>query len=290
MKMLTHTLFTRTAALGAVLAMMVGSGCVTDEVDHQQLEQLGQVCYLDGAGGGGLLTNWGSGVREGLKEAGYPGDFYPFSWHTGLGVAADQGASVEYKREKAAELAELIRRYIDAHPGRPVNVIGLSAGTAVAVFTLEALPPGYEVDNLVLLGSSLSAHYNLTSALQHVARRAYVYTSDKDAVLSVAVAAAGTADREFCGACAAGLHGFHLPGRSDAKIRQLYAKVENVTWSPEFTRAGNFGGHTDAVNARFVRAYIAPRLLGEGPFFTAAGLQPLEPGEATTPMVKPAMQ
>ena len=40
---------------------------------------------------------------------------------------------------------------------------------------------------------------------------------------------------------------------------------------PVFAAAGNLGGHTDAVNADFVRQYIGPRLWPDGPFFTEAG-------------------
>lgn len=261
------------------------AGCVAPRVHRHERDQFGHVFYLDGAGGGNSASPWASGVEKGLGLAKYPGDFYCFPWNTGLGVGADQGASVEYKRQKAAELAKLIREYIDEHPGAPVSVIGLSAGTAVAVFTLEALPPRYAVDDIVLLGSSLSAHYDITHALKHVRNRFVVYTSEKDAVLGVLVSIAGTADRMFCGACAAGLRGFHWPPdkSKDPAALALYRKVENIDWKPEFAQSGNYGGHTDTVGPRFIRDYVASKIMFSGPAFTLAAPQPSALDDAKTP-------
>ena len=73
----------------------------------------GRSYYLDGSGGGHALSPWASGVRQGLTEGGFPGDVYTFPWNTGLGFTADETAPVDYKRRKARELAELIRRYQD---------------------------------------------------------------------------------------------------------------------------------------------------------------------------------
>lgn len=240
-------------------------GCSQQHEHRHELDQHGQVFYLDGAGGGGVLTNWGRGVKDGLDRAGYRGDFYNFPWHTGLGVAADQSADVAYKRGKAAVLAAEIDTYAKSHPGAPINIVGLSAGTAVAAFTLEALPADVKVDNVVLLGSSLSNHYDLTQALRHVKDRLYVFTSQNDAVLKFLVSAAGTADRQFCGACSAGLAGFHQPMNSDEGTKTQYAKIETVDWKPEFAKHGNLGGHTDAVNAAFVVDHVAPLLKGQQP-------------------------
>lgn len=255
-------------------ALMILVGCSAGPAHRHELDQFGEVYYLDGAGGGSVLTNWGGGVQSGLKAAGYPGDFNSFVWNTGLGVGADQSAGVEYKREQARKLALRIQNYMDEHPDRPVNLIGLSAGTAVAVFTLEALSVDRPVDTVVLLGSSISSHYDMTQALRHVRGRVHVFTSERDAVLGVAVAVAGTADRQFCGACSAGLRGFHVPPSPSDETKRLYSKIENVAWRPEFAGAGNLGGHTDAVNTTFVRQYVAPLLLREGPRFVEAGVQP----------------
>ncbi len=264
---------------GAVVSVfLVFLGCETLDTHRHQFDQFGQVFYFDGAGGG-AIGGWSRGVKQGLRSAGYEGDFVVAPWHTGFGVVADQTSTLAYKRAKAREMADRIVFYMKEHPFRPVHVIGLSAGTAVAVFALEALPANRQVDSVVLLGSSLSAHYDMRPALTRVRDGVHVFTSDRDGVLGVLVPAAGTADREFCGACSAGLHGFHLPANADPETREAYEKIENIQWRAEFERSGYYGGHTDVVNARFIRDYVAPRLMVDGPQFVAAGVQPMVEGE-----------
>lgn len=220
----------------------------------------GYTYYLDGAGGGQPLRNWAGGVREGLLEAGYDGAGEMFTWETGLGVATDQTVSAEYKRSKARELSGRIQQYARDFPGRPINLIGLSAGSAVAVFTLEELPESCPVDNVILLGASISSDYDLVHALKRVRSKLYVFTSERDAVLAFLVPISGSADREDAGQQLAGLHGFKIPARATSEVRQLYSKVVQIPWRREFERDGNYGGHTDTVKAEFIRDHVA-RLL-----------------------------
>lgn len=270
---------TKRQAVFSFLALILTAsafGCASTIPHRHELDRFGYVFFLDGAGGANALRDYSQCVAAWLRNANFAGEFYSFPWHTGLGVAADQASSVEYKRRKGAELARMIYKYMDEHPGTPVSLIGLSAGTAVAIYALEELPSRYRVDSVVLLGSSMSAHYDLTKALQRLEGELTVFTSQKDAVLGVLVPLAGTADRMFCGACTAGLHGFHLPEGADDRTRGLYSrKVRNIRWDPEFAAAAaNYGGHTDAVNEKFIRDYVAPLIVLEGPSFADAGLPP----------------
>ncbi len=243
--------------MGAILLFGV-TGCSQALPDRAERMTRGYVYYFDGAGGGGIM-NWAGGVKQGLLDAGYSGAGEVVHWNTGMGVVPDQEASVEYKRSKAGEAAGSIRQYAAEHPGAPITLIGLSAGTAVTVFTLEALPPSVPVDQVILLGASISDDYDLTQALRRVRNRMYVFTSERDAVLAFAVTVAGTADRR--GSPSAGLRGFELPPRASTETRAQYAKVVNIQWKPEFMADGNLGGHTDAVKAPFVQHYIAPLIM-----------------------------
>lgn len=270
-----RTPYAALAAAAALAGLWSLCGCAAVNNQHRHaLDQNGIVFYLDGAGGGSVLTNWGRGVQAGLQLARYEGDFRTYRWQTGLGVAIDHQSSNDYKREQARAVAGQLREYMDSHPGAPVNLVALSAGTAIAVYALEELPQRYAVDTVVLLGSSLDQHYDLTAALRRVRRQVHVYVSDKDAVLTFLLPLGGTANRTNCGACAAGLLGFHLRPGDSAETRQLYSKLENIEWREEFAAKGNFGGHTDAVNPPFVRDYIAPLLARNGPRFVAAAKQP----------------
>lgn len=255
--------------------LSLSTGCTLHQsVELGPLGRDGRVYYLDGAGGGGGLTNWGNGVRDGLNAAGFEGDFVNFRWQTGAGVAVDQVTPAGMKRAKARKLAEMIREHKDANPEEAVNLIGLSAGTAVAVFVLEELREDHAIDNVILLGSSLNADYNLTTALNRIRNRMYVFTSNRDTVLRFLVPLTGTADRKLLRGRAAGVTGFRLPPKADLETRRLYSRVVNIVWAPEFEQAGNAGGHIDIVNRRFVREYIAPLVFQEGPRYMQAGARP----------------
>lgn len=186
-----------------------------------------------------------------------------FNWETGLGLTADQVASVAYKRRKAAEFAQRIGAYARQQPKTPTAVIGFSAGAAVAVFALEALPPEIMVDDVVLLSGSLSANYDLTLALAHVRGRMYVFTSHRDAMLQFLMVLTGTADRVPTAHGSIGADGVRVPQDASPEARRQYAKVMMVPWNESFTRLGDRGGHFDAVNAKFIQAVVAPLLMSD---------------------------
>lgn len=244
-----------------IASVLLAAGCSQQMPDRAERMTRGYVYYLDGAGGGARLSNWGGGLKRGMLDAGYNGAGEIFPWNTGLGVVPDQDASVAYKRGKAAECAQRIQQYNRDNPGAPVTLVGLSAGTAVTVFVLEALPVSCPVENVILCGASISADYDLTSALQRVRNRMYVFTSEKDAVLAYLVPMAGTADRQSGDVPSAGLRGFEMPARASAATQAGYAKVAYIRWRPEFEKYGDFGGHTDALKAPFVQHYMAPLVM-----------------------------
>jgi pimeloyl-ACP methyl ester carboxylesterase len=244
------------------------TGCAQTEnllpVTPQRLAQ-GYVCYLDGAGGGGALRNWSGGIKDGLVAAGYRGAAEMYDWETGLGALVDQDADVAYKRRQADLVTARLDKIVQPYPAAPVSLIGLSAGTAVAVFTLEALPADRSVDNVVLLGASIAANYDLTNALRHVRHKLYIITSEKDVVLSFLVPMTGTADRQ-ADVTAAGLAGFTLPPDTGEETQRLYRqKIVTIRWTTAFERDHNFGRHLDNVNKEFVRDHVAPLLLGQTP-------------------------
>lgn len=243
-------------------AITMGSGCSQMQApDRAERMTRGYVYYCDGAGGGGLLMNWSSGVRDGLVDAGYDGSGEMFRWETGLGVVADQTASVEYKKGKARQLADEIVKYKAKYPDAPVHIIGLSAGTAVVAYALEYLPVNDAVQNVVMLSGSLSSGYDLTQALRRVKGRMYIFTSQRDEVLLAAVPMVGTADRVSADGGTIGLNGARLPAGASQETRALYRKISVIAWNPQFARYGDEGGHTDSVKGPFVQQFVAPLII-----------------------------
>lgn len=251
----------RLLLIAALSSASLLTGCASSQ---PAFNSHGVVFYCDGAGGGGL-TNWGGGVKKGLTDAGFTGTFEEFVWETQLGVIADQEESVRAKRAQAARLAKQIRDYRAEFPDSPVNLIGLSAGTAIALYALEALPDQPHVDTVVLLSSSVSSAYDLSAALQRVSGDVYVTTSPNDRVLSTLAPAFGTADRQYVGQNIAGLHGFYLPADASPAKRRAYSKVVNLAWDPAWQTYGDSGAHTDTAKPSFVQHVIAPLVTREGP-------------------------
>jgi hypothetical protein len=267
----------------AASASIVVTGCATPASHPSGRTSQGIVYYLDGAGGGGVV-NWASDVRRGLREAGYAGAFETFDWETGLGVIADQEASNAYKRHQARKLAEQMVAHHEAYPQAPVTVIGLSAGTAIAVFALEALPADFTVDNVILLSSSLSANYDLTKALRHVGGKLYVTTSQHDPVLGALVALTGPANRGSHTDATLGVEGPELPADASAQTRRSYAaKIRIIPWRPALDRFGDYGGHTGTVAAPFIAHYVAPLVRTKSGVRLAAASQPAPHGKVKNP-------
>jgi pimeloyl-ACP methyl ester carboxylesterase len=231
--------------------------------DRAERMHHGYLYYFDGAGGGMAKKNWAEGVKEGLLAGGYPGAGEMFTWETGEGLMADQDASVKFKRSKASEAAARIREHVKANPGLPLDILGFSAGTAVAIFALEDLPETVQVDEVVLLGTSISENYDLTKALKRVKGHIYVYTSTRDRMLGFLMPFTGTADRKFDDP-GAGITGFVLPAGATSETRKLYArKIITIPWTAKLEKDGDYGHHFDNVNMKFIRDHVAPLFIGK---------------------------
>ena len=193
-----------------------------------------------------------AGIRAGLEEAGYRGQVARVTWSVSMNPVIDQTVRI-IAQQGGKRLADYIQDYLDKYPGRPVNVVGLSAGTGVAVWALEALKPQYMVDNVVLISSSLSHNYDVSPALRRVSGKIYNYYSPIDAVLAGPMKVFGSIDGVFL-EDAAGSVGLTIPSGANGR-------VANVAWRSEFEQFGYYGGHGDGTSAEFVRYEIAPHLV-----------------------------
>lgn len=255
-----------TAAALCLLAGLCSVGCDTGfgpKAEH------GITFYCPGAGN---IDFGDRGIREGLERAGYSGQVATLTWTISFNPAIDQTLRLN-AHIGSMRLARLIERYIDEYPGRQVNVIGLSAGSGVAVWALEKLKPEYKVDTLVLLSSSLYHRYDVSKAAKAVRGPIYNYHSSQDPILAGPMKIFGTIDGVFLedGAGAVGLHPPRNPER-----------VINIPWRPEYRKYGYSGGHTDVTSPAFVQAAIARHILTTA---TPAGDAPIT--YATAPERRP---
>ena len=237
----------RTAFLTVALTFVCGlAGCATTPATATRYpaDKYGKTFYLDGAG------NWGFGaasVPVGLQEAGYRGHVETFLWTTSFSPLVDQLNIVGAKLRSAA-LSDRIEQYHRDYPGNDLNMIALSAGTGVAIWAVEGLENGTKINNLVLLGSSLSHDYDARKALANMTGNIYVYHSEHDVVLG-GVTMVGTIDGKR-GVASAGLVGLDKPpGARD--------RVQNIRWSERYIDVGWTGAHTDCTSKPFIRKVIA---------------------------------
>jgi len=248
--------------MAATAAATVGCGQANYTAPDRY--ERGLVVCLSGAGG---MTGECDRIRDGLIAGGVDRAIEVFEWSQG-GVLEDQ-ASVELNRRKAAELARRIDTYLGQYRGRPVHLIGLSAGTGLVVWAMEALADGDKVTGAILLSSSLDTKYDLTRALERVTDHLYAFTSVADTILSLGVTMAGTVDRG--GTLAGGLVGFSPPDTAPEQTRTLYKeRLTQIAWWPGDMLLGHMGDHLGPTNPAFVRARIAPLILGKKPE-TASG-------------------
>lgn len=236
------------------------SGCsptVGSYASSDRLER-GLVIILDGAGG---ITDTFDSVAKGLDKAGVHQAFEPYEW-SAHSVLEDQ-MDLQRNREMAAGLTSLILGYRQEYPGRPVHLVGLSAGTGLVIFAAEGLPSGYKIDGIFLLGSSLSSTYDLSPAMQHVRHTITNFSSVADvAVLGAGVAVTGTVDRGH--STPAGIAGFKLPKDASTEKKQLYAaKLVEVPWNPRYVIYGDLGGHLGATSSSFAQHMIAPVIIAD---------------------------
>ncbi|NIA22452.1 MAG: hypothetical protein GWP05_10925 [Anaerolineaceae bacterium] len=243
--------------LAAMVLSVAAAGCA--EPDYTALEryQRGLVLVFHGAGG---ITTAPAQIRRGLDSGGVDQAIELVDWSAGHNVFEDQ-SNLARNRRLARDSAMRVARYVGQHPGRPVHLIGLSAGTGLAVFTAEQLPPGVKVDGVCLLASSLNAEYDLTPAMAHVRNEITNFSSVADvAVLGVGVGLSGTVDRGS--GVAAGLYGFSLPKDASQRTKALYKKkLIEMPWKAEYIIFGHLGDHLGATSTEFVKRFIAPIIL-----------------------------
>lgn len=229
-------------SLFALTSSFAFAGNSSDAVSPKSL-----TIFVDGAG------NWGHGaadLRKGFKAAGFESKVEEFRWSQTFNPLFDQ-MNGRAARRRARFLAERIREIRRGDPHVQINIVAFSAGTGVAVWACESLDEHSRVDNLVLLGSSLSHDYDLGLAAVNVNQQVLAFHSKKDAVLQV-VPSICTIDG-MRGVNAAGLVGF-------SKQSSVGCQVTNQSWRPEWKSLGWSGGHKDCTAPNFIRSVLVGHL------------------------------
>jgi pimeloyl-ACP methyl ester carboxylesterase len=236
----------------AVLSAAVLAGCAKPQpfVSDDRYER-GLVIVLPGIEGRSKLNE---AICQGLDDGGVNYAVELSDWTSAYGPLMNL-RSESRNRQKAADIADRIVRYRISYPNRPVFLIGQSGGGAIAVWTMESLPPGHYVEGAILMAASLSPEYMLDHALINSRRGIVNFYSTRDVVLlGLGTTIAGTMDGEHTSS--AGRTGFTIP---DAGGRpRVYKNLYQIAWNEKMSRSGNLGMHLTSGAEEFVAEYIAP--------------------------------
>jgi hypothetical protein len=232
------------------------------------------VLHLPGVAGTSIIDYT---LREGLKTGGFDGVFEFFDW-----TCNDPGIPALHARrrneEQAQILADKLTAQYRAHPDRPIYLTCHSGGSGPATWALERLPADVKVACFVMLAPALSPTYDLSKALSRVSGKAYCfYSQHDDLVLGTGTKLFGTIDGLRVEA--AGKVGFTKPETADP---EQYAKLVSKAHDAGWAKYGNIGGHVGVMRSRFVRAIVAPLMLGREATKEAL--------EATVPKILPDVQ
>lgn len=242
---------------GVLCGLSAAAGCRVPHKTHTSDRYVyGMVLVLPGIEGRSV---WNRNIAVGLDEGGVSSAIEVYDWTSGMpGGYVYNLANLDRNRAQARKVADRILAHRRRYPGSPVHLVGHSGGGGIAVLTLEALPPGRQIDQAILLAPALSPDYDLTLALRRTRRGLCNFYSTRDVgFLKVGTSLFGPIDRNY--GVSAGAVGFKVPEGLNESDRQLYdSRLRQVRWNPQLKEVGASGSHTGWASRKFAREYLAP--------------------------------
>ncbi len=203
-------------------------------------------------------------VAKSLRKSEFEGAVEIYDW-TRKPVMI--GLNLGGNRCQANSIATKIVDYQTRYPGRPVYLLGHSAGCKMAIMALEALPPMYQVERAFLLAPGLQTNYDLRPAMARTRLGLVAFTSFLDAPLPLPLTVMeGLLKGQLN--LAAAVFGFSPPAGLGPRERESYDQMlVQKPFRLEMIFQGNLGGHAGATWPSFVGQQIAP-MIKSGNFST----------------------
>jgi len=209
--------------------------------------------HLSGISGMTIFDQW---WLHAIEDSGAADHVEVYDW-AGSGNWIEVLHAVEQNRKAALKIAEFVTAVRRLNPEVRIIMSSESGGTAVAVWTLEALPADAKVDEVLLVAPAVSPGYDLSRALGHVDGIVRYTTTPLDiGTLGLWTNVLGNMDGVK--SSGAGLVGFRKPAGADP---QAYRRLVRVSYNPAWMIWGNFGSHTGAMSSTFARYVLGPMLI-----------------------------
>lgn len=198
------------------------------------------------------------GFYWGFREGGIDQAIEVVQWAPFLDHYYDPEGSLRRVSEKAASEAARIVAYQQAHPGRPVTLLGFSGGCFFSVRLAESLPEGASIDRIILMSAAIEKGYDLSAALART-REGIVnfwspldqFTRDRSAEQNLADTTQGDPAASF---------GFDM---QDERLMQ-------IEYDPAWAQYGHYGEHSDYLPlVGWIGQFVAP-WVAKDPSTTAA--------------------
>lgn len=197
-----------------------------------------------------LFVIWGfRGFCRGLRRAECEHRVELFRWSGPAGALLVVPDLIGQRRltKSAQRLARRIEELANAHPDRPIHLVGYSSGTYVALEACRLTACPQRIGTVVLLASSVSSAYPLASLPSTIAAL-HSYYSPLDWIAGLGPLLFGTNDRQW--SAGAGTAGFRDPPDF---LRQHRWRLEDM-------KLGYFGDHFTITSTGFVARRVAPFL------------------------------
>ncbi len=251
-----------------LLAVALLAGCVSAP-RPRAAEPAGEravVFVVGGIGGLDPLQLW---APVALPRAGVAHEIRIFEWTHGKFRFLRDLQDARHLVAEANRLADAVREALAL--GRPVYLLGNSAGAGLVLEAAGRLPPG-SLERVVVLSAAVSPTYDLRPALRASRGGVVSFSSCCDLfTLSWGTTQFGTVDRVY--GPAAGLDGFLVPDGLDAEGQALYTRLVQRPWKWGMLLEGCGGGHHGPTMPLFLARHVAPWLRGPAEAGAAAGVR-----------------
>lgn len=192
-------------------------------------------------------------IARGLDAAGTDSAVEVYDWRSFRGWNPLHLATIRKNKQQAHNISQRLQQYRCEFPGRPISLIGHSAGAGIALFVMKTLPKSFIVDHVILLAAAVSRRFEANQLAESTCGGIWNFSSRRDLpTVGLGTLIFGTVDRRH--AVSAGALGFAPVASESGKTSML----REVRYSPGMARSWNFGGHFGCTNAAFVERYVAP--------------------------------